>query len=199
MHGVATSPVIGSRGSALMCAPSSCAFLAFYVTCDEAERDRHDIRTRDMKSRMTGFECMIRRICGHPGARIAFRPPTRSSVTATRRAVSVQARFTNYTNQMNPAHIAYWNARGWNGIPDDWYDRYQNEKASQANNKLNRARQLNPACTEYWTSRGYKSAPWRLVVFRASSLGKYAQGWPLLLDGVEREGLGYLNRLGHHT
>ena len=29
----------------------------------------------------------------------------------------------NHSNQMNPNHDAYWEARGFDGRPDDWEDR----------------------------------------------------------------------------
>ena len=32
----------------------------------------------------------------------------------------------NHANQMNPNNVAYWQARGYNGRPDDWEDRLSN-------------------------------------------------------------------------
>ena len=50
----------------------------------------------------------------------------------------------NLTNQNNPDHLAYWQARGWDEMPD-------------------RSEKLNPNNDAYWVLKGYEERPddWR--------------------------------------
>ena len=56
----------------------------------------------------------------------------------------------NRADQMNPNNDAYWDSRGYDGRPDDWEDRIDDDADD---NDDNRANQMNPNNDAYWSSR----------------------------------------------
>ena len=57
----------------------------------------------------------------------------------------------NHANQMNPNNDAYWDSRGFDGRPDDWEDRGDEDGGGDDDNRAN---QLNPNNDAYSSSRG---------------------------------------------
>ena len=58
----------------------------------------------------------------------------------------------NRADQMNPNNDAYWESRGYDGRPDDWEGRVDDDDDDGDND--NRANQLNPNNDAYRASRG---------------------------------------------
>ncbi len=58
----------------------------------------------------------------------------------------------NHANQMNPNNDAYWDSRGYDGRPDDWEERINDD--DDDGNDDNRANQMNPNNDAYYSSRG---------------------------------------------
>ena len=57
---------------------------------------------------------------------------------------------------MNPNNDAYWESRGFDGRPEDWEDRIEDDDGGDDDNRAN---QMNPNNAAYHSSRGDSATP----------------------------------------